>query len=160
MKSKKIGRIISGGQTGVDRAALDFALENKIAIGGFVPKHRLAEDGIIPLKYVNLRESKTENPAERTALNVRTSDATLILSCGKLGGGSLLTKKFAEKYEKPFLHVDFLVLSMMDAERKTRKWLASIECEALNVAGPRASEDALIYELTGEFLKKIFIVSD
>jgi predicted Rossmann fold nucleotide-binding protein DprA/Smf involved in DNA uptake len=156
MKLKKIGRIISGGQTGADRAAFDFALENKIEIGGFVPKNRLAEDGIISEKYPNLQETASEKASERTRLNVKNSDATLILSHGALAGGSLLTKKFAEKYQKSFLHVDFSSLKMDEAIEKTNKWLDSIICENLNIAGARASEDAEIYEKTRAFLQKLF----
>lgn len=154
MKLKRIiGKIISGGQTGADRAAFDFALENKIEIGGFVPKNRLAEDGIISEKYLNLQETGSENPAERTELNVKNADATLILSHGALRCGSRLTKKFAEKYQKPFLHIDFSVSKMDEASEKTRKWLDSIKCENLNIAGSRSSEDAKIYGKTRELLK-------
>jgi hypothetical protein len=157
MKPKQIiAKIISGGQTGVDRAAFDFALENKIETGGFVPKNRLAEDGRISEKYRNLQETASDNPAERTSQNVKNSDATLILSHGALCGGSRLTKEFAEKYQKPFLHVDFLSSTMDEAQEKTRKWLDSISCENLNIAGSRASEDAEIYEKTMEFLTRVF----
>ena len=156
MKTKKIVKIISGGQTGADRAAFDFALENKIAVGGFVPKNRLAEDGRISDKYANLQETGDENPSARTELNVKTSDATLILSHGELRGGSALTREFAEKYKKPFLHIDFLLLSVEEAAQAAREWLMSIECEKLNVAGTRASEDAEIYTKTREFLEEVF----
>src|SRR5215203_533862 len=108
MKLKKIKIIISGGQTGADRAAFDFALENNLEIRGFVPKNRRAEDGRISENYPNLIETKTGNYAERTELNVDNSDATLIVSHGRLTRGSRLTKKFAEKHLKPFRHVDFL----------------------------------------------------
>lgn len=155
---KKLRKIISGGQTGVDRAAFDFALENKIEIGGFVPKNRRAEDGKIPEKYPNLVETATKNYAERTELNVINSDATLILSQGKLTGGSLLTKQFAEKHQKPFLHINLAELKIKEAAEKTREWLASINCEELNIAGPRASTDAEIYEMTREFLRELFNV--
>jgi len=156
VKLKKIKRIISGGQTGADRAAFDFALEKGFEIGGFVPKNRLAEDGRISGKYPNLVETQTENPAERTKLNVKSADATLILSHGELKGGSLLTLQFAEKYKKPFLHIDFSALPLDEAMRKTQKWLDSIECEKLNFAGSRASEDSEIYEKTKELLQKLF----
>jgi hypothetical protein len=155
MKPKRISRIISGGQTGADRAAFDFALENNIEIGGFVPKNRLAEDGVIAEKYTNLHETESVNPTERTELNVKNSDATLILSHGSLCGGSLLTVEFAEKHRKPFLHIDFSALKMDEALEKTASWLGSIACENLNVAGARASEDAEIYDKTGEFLRKL-----
>ena len=88
---RRISRIVSGGQTGADRAAFDYALANEIEIGGFVPKNRAAEDGAIPAKYPNLRETETEDSAERTRLNVLNSDATLIFSHGALAGGSRLT---------------------------------------------------------------------
>lgn len=151
-----IARIISGGQTGVDRAAFDFAIENKIETGGFVPKNRLAEDGRIPDNYPNLQETRSDNPAERTGQNVKNSDATLILSHGALCGGSHLTREFAEKYQKPFLHIDFSLSTMDEAQEKIRKWLDSINCRNLNVAGARASEDAEIYEKTLELLKGVF----
>lgn len=151
----KIRRIISGGQTGADRAAFDFALEAGIEIGGFVPKNRAAEDGSLSEKYPNLVETETENPAERTELNVINSDATLILSHGELRGGSKLTEKFAEKHRKPFLHIDFSELTINQAVEKTQVWLASINCERLNIAGARASEDAEIYAKTGEFLRRM-----
>ena len=156
VKLNKIKRIISGGQTGADRAAFDFALETGFEIGGFVPKNRPAEDGRISDKYPNLIETETENPAERTKLNVKSADATLILSHGELKGGSLLTLQFAKKHKKPFLHIDFSALTIEQATEKTQKWLGSIECENLNVAGPRASEDAKIYEETRKLLDYVF----
>ena len=156
VKLNKIEKIISGGQTGADRAAFDFALEKGFEIGGFAPKHRLAEDGRISDKYPNLVETETENPAERTELNVKSADATLILSHGELKGGSLLTLRFAKKYKKPFLHIDFAALPLEQAARKTQKWLGSIECENLNVAGSRASEDAKIYDKTRNLLDYVF----
>jgi predicted Rossmann fold nucleotide-binding protein DprA/Smf involved in DNA uptake len=137
MKLRKIKTIISGGQTGADRAAFDFALANRIEIAGFVPQNRRAEDGRISESYPNLIETGTRNYAERTELNAQHSDATLIVSHGKLTGGSRLTKKFAAKYRKPFLHIDFSESTIEEAARKTRKWLASIKCGRLNIAGPR-----------------------
>lgn len=153
---KKVKKIISGGQTGVDRAAFDFALKNQIEIGGFVPKGRRAEDGTISESYPNLIETATRNYAERTELNVQNSDATLILSHGKLTGGSLLTKKFAEKHQKPFLHIDFTESDIKQAAKTTRKWLVSAKCRKLNIAGSRASTDTKIYGTTLEFLTELF----
>lgn len=152
----KIRKIISGGQTGADRAALDFALENGFEIGGFVPKDRLSEDGEIPAKYPNLIETKTKDYRQRTKLNVKNSCATLILSHGKLAGGSLLTKKFAERYEKPFRLIDLSELAIEQAVKRTDEWLKTINCENLNIAGSRASEDFLIYQKTKTFLENLF----
>ena len=139
MKLKKIKTIVSGGQTGADRAAFDFALENNLAISGFVPKNRRAEDGRLSDDYPNLTETATRNYAVRTELNVQNSDATLIVSHGALTGGSLLTRKFAVKLQKPFRHVDFLESTIEESAARTRNWLASINCRKLNIAGPRAS---------------------
>lgn len=152
----KICKIISGGQTGADRAALDFALENNIEIGGCIPKNRWAEDGRISDKYPNLIETETESPAERTELNVINSDATLILSHGEPNGGSLLTIEFAEKHQKPFLPIDFSNLSLEKAIEKMKNWLDLMSVETLNIAGSRASEDREIYEKTKYFLTKLF----
>ncbi|HEY0460180.1 MAG TPA: putative molybdenum carrier protein [Pyrinomonadaceae bacterium] len=159
MERTKIKTIISGGQTGADRAAFDFALENGIETSGFVPRGRRAEDGRISADYPNLTETATRNYAERTELNVQNSDVTLIVSHGKLAGGSRLTKNFAAKHEKPFLHVDFLELTIEEAVEKTRKWLAGVNCKRLNVAGPRASTDAKIYKKTKRFLAELFAVN-
>lgn len=156
MKRTKIKIIISGGQTGADRAAFDFALENNIEIGGFVPRGRRAEDGRISDDYPNLTETASRNYSVRTELNVQNSDATLIVSHGKLTGGSLFTKRFAVKHQKPFLYVNFNEISIEDAAKKARKWLASVKCKKLNVAGARASTDPQIYEKMKRFLTELF----
>ena len=98
-------KIISGGQTGADRAALDFAIKMEIPHGGWVPKGRLAEDGPLPSKY-NLKEMRTKIYARRTEKNVVDSDGTLIVSHGRLTGGSEYTMDMAILHEKPWLHID------------------------------------------------------
>jgi hypothetical protein len=158
MKLKRIKIITSGGQTGADRAAFDFALAHGLEISGFVPRGRRAEDGPLSDKYPNLRETATRSYAERTRLNVQTSDATLILSHGNLAGGSRLTQEFARQSRKPFLHLDLSELNIKAAARRAAQWLDSIECENLNIAGSRASTDAEIYERTREFLAELFLV--
>ena len=133
-KNWRLEQVISGGQTGVDRAALDAALELGLACGGWCPKGRLAEDGTIPAKYP-LQESPTANYAERTALNVKDSDGTLILAHGPLRGGTALTKTFAERYRRPCLIVD-----LRDAVlQQVSEWLRENSIRVLNVAGPRES---------------------
>ena|SRR5688572_6575374 len=109
-RNEFVARIVSGGQTGADRAALDFALERGIPIGGWVPKGRLAEDGAIPERYAGLVETGSTDPAVRTARNVRDSDATLILSHGPLEGGSLFTWREATRLGRAVLHLDLAVL--------------------------------------------------
>src|SRR5690349_20784185 len=101
-------KIVSGGQTGADRAALDVALEHGFEIGGWVPNGRLAEDEPIPNSYANLLEADSTDPSARTILNVRDSDATLIVSHGPLQGGSLLTLQESLKLGRPVLHIDLL----------------------------------------------------
>ena len=148
-----VRKIVSGGQTGTDRAALDFALAHGYEVGGWVPKGRLAEDGPIPGRYPGLRESDSPDPAVRTALNVRDSDATLILSHGPLTGGSLLTFREATRAGKPVLHLDLDAIPSTQATRVLREWLASQRPNVLNVAGPRASGDPWIAEATEAVLR-------
>src|SRR5262245_22193583 len=147
-----IERIVSGGQTGADRAALDFALANGIPIGGWVPKGRLAEDGRIPDRYAGLVETESADPAVRTARNVRDSDATLILSHGPLTGGSLRTLQEANRAGRPVLHLDLDGSDLSDAAARLRRWLAALRPKTLNVAGPRASQDPRIAAATDVIL--------
>lgn len=152
----KINKIISGGQTGADRAAFDFALENGIEMGGFVPKGRIAEDGIISDKYPNLVETETSNYAERTEQNIINSDATIILSHGDLIGGSLLTKEFAQRHKKSFLFIDFDEFDLQTASEIGKEFLKFTKCKILNIAGSRASQDKEIYQKTKKFLSLLF----
>jgi hypothetical protein len=147
-------RILSGGQTGADRAALDFALVHGIAIGGWVPKGRLTEDGAIPDRYPGLVETASADPAERTMRNVCDSDATLIVSHGPLAGGSLLAFEEARRAGRPLLHLDLDEIGSDEATARLRSWLASTRPSALNVAGPRASEDPRIAAATGALLRE------
>jgi hypothetical protein len=151
-----ITRIISGGQTGVDRAALDAARTSRIESGGYVPNGRSAEDGRVANCYENLVETSSSDPAVRTLLNVVRSDATLIISRGPLRGGSLLTRVAAEAERRPWLHVDLLTMTRRSAARSIRHWLAGIDCETLNVAGPRESEDPEIYDKAVKLLELTF----
>lgn len=148
-------RIVSGGQTGADRAALDVALEQGFEIGGWIPKGRLAEDGPISLDYGGLIETESSDPSVRTSLNVRDSDATLIVSHGPLQGGSLLTLEEARKLGRSTLHIDLLVTPQASATAQVSEWLRGVEGATLNVAGPRASEDAAIYRSVVELLQSV-----
>jgi hypothetical protein len=148
-----ITRIISGGQTGADRAALDFAIKHNIPYGGWVPKGRKTEDGTLPEKY-QLQEMRTGEYSKRTEQNVLDSDGTLIVSHGMLTGGSALTEFLAEKHQKPCIHVDLNLLSMQEAAQIINKWIQSHKLKVLNVAGPGASKDPKIYQATRNLLEK------
>ena len=140
-----VEKIVTGGQTGADRAALDTALELGLAVGGWVPKGRWAEDGAVPAHYPNLCETESDDPAVRTELNVRDSDATVVLSHGEPSGGSALTMEAAERIGRSFLQIDLSETSIPDAARQLREWLAVERPQMLHVAGPRSSEDPEIY---------------
>jgi predicted Rossmann fold nucleotide-binding protein DprA/Smf involved in DNA uptake len=149
-------KIVSGGQAGADRAALDAALENGLEIGGSIPAGRWAEDGPISSKYKGLTETDSTDPSERTRLNVITSDATLIFSHGKLSGGSLLTWKVARNERRSCLHIDLDRNSDNSAVEKILLWLRTTEVRTLNVAGPRASKDPDIYAGVKRVLAGVF----
>lgn len=133
-----IERIVSGGQTGVDRGALDAALEAGAPCGGWCPRGRRAEDGKIPCLYP-LRETASPRYIERTRRNVRDSDATLVLAWGAPSGGTRATVAYAERMAKPCLVLDMNVLADDDAASRAGAWIAAEGVAALNVAGPRAS---------------------
>lgn len=150
-----IERIVTGGQTGVDRAAWDAAHACGIPIGGYVPKGRMAEDGPIPADYGRLTETESTDPAERTRLNVEHSDKTLILTRGPLTGGTALTAEVAEELGKPFLIADLDRLDEGAAIARIAGWLDVTPGTLLNVAGPRFSEDCEINRLAGGLLEKL-----
>jgi hypothetical protein len=133
-------KIVSGGQTGADRAALDFAIEHGITHGGWCPAGRFAEDGKIPAKY-KLRQTPLPEYPQRTRWNVRDSDGTVIFTIRKtLVGGSLLTWHFAEICRKPCLHISERA-DGKTAAKKLRAFIAKHKIKVLNVAGPRASTE-------------------
>ena len=146
-------KIISGGQTGADRAALDVALESGLPSGGWVPRGRLAEDGRLSDSYPDLVETETADLAERTRRNVRDADATVIVSHGPLSGGSQLTLEEAERLQKPVLHLDVRALGAAVAAERLAAWLEAERPHVLNIAGPRASEDADIYATVAAVLR-------
>lgn len=145
-------KIISGGQSGVDRAALDFALKNHIPCGGWCPKGRLAEDGKIDPKYP-LFETQSSMYSVRTRMNVDDSDGTLILYTGVISNGTSLTANYAMKQEKPLLLVN---ISISGGSVSILNWIEKYEIKVLNIAGPRESTSPGIYQMTVEFLANNF----
>ena len=146
-----ISKIISGGQTGADRAALDWAITNNIQHGGWCPKGRLAEDGVIDPKY-NLQETPDSEYIQRTEWNVRDSDATVIFSTSpKLSGGSLATAELAMTLNKPCLLLSGKN-SNIEILTKLLLFLKENDVNVLNVAGPRKSGDQRIDALVFDAL--------
>jgi hypothetical protein len=140
-----IKKIISGGQTGADRAALDFAIKFNIRHGGWIPKGRVTEDGPLPDKY-NLQEMPTESYESRTEQNVIDSDGTLLFSRGDPTEGTAYTQKMAQKQKKTLRHIDLYRATSFDAASLILSWIQLRLIKTLNVAGPRAIEDPDIYE--------------
>jgi putative molybdenum carrier protein len=146
-------KIVSGGQTGVDRAALDAALACSLRIGGWCPAGRRAEDGLIPTRYP-LVETPSPKYPQRTAWNVRDSDATLILTLGELDSGSRLTAEVAQRLGKP------CIIATLDSyprliELPERLPFGAAEL-VLNVAGPRESRCPGIYARAFGFLATLY----
>lgn len=131
-------RIVAGGQTGVDRGALNAALFADVEAGGWCPKGRRAEDGTIPEIYP-MRETASPDYADRTRANVKDSDATLILSRDpRLTGGTKLTRQFAVELKKPYLLGD-PTADIAEETCRVADWIEQENVEVLNVAGPRES---------------------
>ncbi|MBI3852368.1 MAG: putative molybdenum carrier protein [Verrucomicrobia bacterium] len=148
-------KIISGGQTGADRAALDFAIARNIPHGGWCPRGRLAEDGRISERY-ELAETPATDYAQRTEWNVRDSDGTVIFTIGRaLAGGSKQTSKFAKQLGKPWLHLS------QDADGnatvdKLRQFLSENRIKVLNVAGSRKSQERQVGDFTTVTLTRLW----
>jgi hypothetical protein len=143
--------LVSGGQTGVDRAALDVALALGVPCQGWCPAGRTAEDGPLPARYP-LRETPSADPAQRTRWNVRDSDATLALGFGAPRGGTALALEEAARLGRP--HRALRLGSGPDPET-VRTWLAEHGVERLNVAGPRESEEPGVGAAAAPFLRAL-----
>ncbi len=145
---------MSGGQTGADRAALDWALANRVPHGGWCPRGRLAEDGIIPVFY-KLRETVSTEYAVRTERNVLESDGTVIFTIGKtLSGGSKDTAIIAAKLKKPWMHLS--KTDSLDPPRELLLFMKAHEIKVLNVAGTRASKEPMIADFVKATLRTAF----
>lgn len=149
-----IRKIVSGGQTGADRAALDWALDSGCDCGGWCPAGRLAEDGPLDGRYP-LVETPSDSYAQRTEWNVRDSEGTVIFSLsGHLTGGSALTRDFARKWNRPCLHV-----SKQECNNPVADLLEFIDVHfimILNVAGPRESSEPGIGSFVYDTISKAF----
>jgi hypothetical protein len=146
--------IVSGGQTGADRAALDWAIEHGVPHGGWCPAGRRAEDGPLDVRY-QLMETEGEGYRARTVRNVRDSDATLIVNLGELEGGSLETLRIAERRGKPVRVVQADAPPDESDIVSLRAWLGAVRVGRLNVAGPRESKRPGIYAATLGLLDRV-----
>ncbi len=153
MNKYALAMLISGGQTGVDRSALDFALTAGIHCSGWCPKGRRAEDEAIPSIYP-LKEASSQLYQQRTRLNVRDSDATLIITdCNRRSRGTALTVQYAVKLGRPCLVVDIGDYDL----KKIRGWLKQFKPQILNLAGPRASESPESAAMALKILNSLFV---
>ncbi len=147
-------KIISGGQTGVDRGALDAALECGVEAGGWCPEGRKAEDGVIPDQYP-LLELEGSGYRQRTKRNVIDSDGTLIIYFNQLSGGTEQTVFFCIKEKKPYLLIDATELSEQRAAERVKEFIGDHNIGVLNVAGPRASSESQAHEYTLKVVKAV-----
>ena len=146
-----VEKIVSGGQAGVDRAGLDAGLALGLAVGGRCPRGRRAEDGPIPGRYP-LQETASASYGMRTRLNVRDSDATLILCRGPLRGGTRLTADIARRMGRPLRIAD---LSRRVQAPAVAAWLRKYGVVRLNIAGPRESQAPGIGAEARRFLMRV-----
>jgi hypothetical protein len=153
-----IRKIISGGQTGVDRAALDAAINLAVSHGGWIPKGRITESGPLPEKY-NLKETRSSSYADRTEKNVQDADGTLIIARGLLTGGTEYTREMAIKHKRPWLHIDLSQMAAFQAASAINQWILQNEIEVLNVAGPRASKDPAVYQEALNIIESAYYLS-
>lgn len=146
--------VISGGQTGADRAALDWALAWSIPHGGWCPKGRLSCDGPLSAIY-QLLETDSAGYRQRTKLNVKDAEATLIFNTGALDGGTYQTVRFAVSMGKPHLVVQLDEISLEEAAQTVKTWLQNGHFANLNIAGPREEKRPGIYILVALVLKNL-----
>jgi hypothetical protein len=155
----QVERIVSGGQTGADRAALDFAIAHGIQHGGWCPLGRLAEDASIEPRYA-LCETPLRAYAQRTRWNVRDSDGTVIFSIApRLAGGSAATAAFALRHGKACLHLSQALVGH-SAAASLRKFILAHRIKVLNIAGPRASTEPGIAAFVAETLEQALFPTD
>ena len=153
-----VKKIISGGQIGAEQAALDVAIKLGIPHGGWIQKGRKTQSGTLPDKY-KLKEMPTASYIKRIEQNVINSDGTLIISHGRLTGGSDHSRKMVLKHKRQLLHIDLLQIEALQAAKLINSWISLHQIKILNITGPRASEDPKIYKATMDILESAYYLS-
>jgi hypothetical protein len=146
---------ISGGQTGIDRAMLDFCLDYHLRCGGWCPGNRQAEDGIINPRYP-VKELPGASYTQRTLANVRESDATVIIFHGEMTGGTLKSREFALGYHKPILMLNMQEVTVEMAAAELGDFIQNHQPDTLNFSGPRKSEWEEGYRVCRSVLQRLF----
>jgi len=151
-------KIISGGQTGADRAGLDFAIDHSIPHGGWIPKGRRTEQGPLDSKY-QLEETNNTFYPDRTKRNIMDSDGTLIVAYGpvKKKGGTALTYRLCGQVKKPCCYINLNMLTIPEAAQDVASWIRSNSIRVLNVAGPKESIEPNIHVDTYNLLKSVLV---
>jgi hypothetical protein len=155
MSQHRITKVISGGQTGADKAGLDAAIELGLDYGGAIPAGRRTENGTLSLRYNKMKELKSRHYRARTEKNVLDADATLIFTFNRMGSGSALTTKIADQHYKPCLHINLSKQQDDEAITLVSAWLDAVRPHTLNVAGSRESTAIGIYDRTYGILRKV-----
>jgi hypothetical protein len=150
-------RIISGAQTGVDRAALDMALKHHVPCGGWCPQGRMAEDGVIPASYP-VKELSDGGYDERTLRNVQQADGTVIIYFGQPSGGTETTLLYCLQHKKPYLLVDARELETSRAAQRIKAFVDALAGGTLNFAGPRASDEPKAYPYASSVIEKFLVL--
>ncbi len=146
-------KIVSSGQAGVERAALDVALQNDIACGGWCPKGRRAEDGVVEEKYPVV-ECDSPSATKVIELNVRDSDGTLLLGWGELAGSNLKVVAIAARMKRPVFYAD---LKKNPKIEDAEAWATKFNTKVLNVSGPKPSEVINAYDEASLFLRQLLV---
>ncbi len=153
-----IEKIISGGRSGAELAALDAAIKLGMACGGWIPKESSHPGGINADRY-NLTEMATSNPTEALKKNIRVSDGTLMLSHGTLSSNVKNTKKTLQRYSTPLLHLDLKSTNAFNAASLINDWLIDNDLNILHVTGPTEKEDHKIYSATLDILQAVYFLN-
>lgn len=153
-----VKKIISGGETGAERAALDVAVELDIPYSGWIPQGRKTEDPLLPPRY-QLREIPDEGYGKGQEQNVIDSEGTLILSHGDLTGYSAFTRQVAEKRGRPWIHIDFSNRSAFSSAQLVNAWIIKYGIEIVHITGSDSSEDPDIYDAAQRFLKAVIALN-